>query len=112
MEAYDIRGQYAWSESGMALLQEIQIIIDDNGGYEKYFEIVHRESQENLYKTDTLKFRSDVLKMVNRIHSHDIPGILGISQSRYQAILKDLGLIGKLVRRKKKIRTNTFPTYL
>lgn len=102
----EMRGQYTWTESGMKLLQECHRMIDDNGGYEKLLEIVARENAENLYRRDTIVFKANILKMHNKVHSKDIPGILGISESRYRAILEEMGLIGFASHRTPKLRAN------
>lgn len=104
----EIKGQYDWSESGLRLLQDIQRIIDYNGGFEKMAEIVESENSDNKYRRDTMMFKDHILKMHNKVHSKDIPNILGISESRYRAILDDMGLIGKATYRTPKLRTNEF----
>lgn len=104
----EMRGQFPWSESGLRLIQEAHKMIDDNGGYENLLEIVSRENAENIYKRDTIVFKTHILKMHNKVHSKDIPGILGISESRYRAILDQMGLIGKATYRTPKIRTDRF----
>lgn len=104
----EMRGQFPWSESGMRCLQEIHRLIDESGGYEKLLDIVDMETVDNLYRYDTKRFKDKILKMHNKVHGKDIPGILGISESRYRRCLVELELIGKGTRKTPKIRTNEF----
>lgn len=92
----EMHGQFAWSESGLKLLQTVQEIVDKNGGIEKYRLTIESEvGQDNSYKKNMTNIKKKILMMHNKIYSKDIPKILEISEGEYRKLIHEMKIVGQ-----------------
>lgn len=90
----EMNGNFPWSPSGIHCLKSIQSTIENEGGIEKFTEIIIEELEGNSYKCEMRTLKDKIRLMYGKVYCKDIPVILGMSQCMFRSILDEMELTG------------------